>query len=136
MGYVNPDNYREAQQDELKIELMVARLAIEDADSIEGVGTALEWAKGEIEAIKTDEQLTAEEVTNAADKSLADASKAAEAAAAAAEATAADPYASEADKTAISDAKKAVDDAVAAAEDLPADGSGPALWFPIRSRPV
>lgn len=61
-SYKNIDDYREAQKTELTNTIKVGNEAIDAATTIEGVNTALAKAKAVIDAIKTDAQLTEEEV--------------------------------------------------------------------------
>ena len=59
--YVNASDYRQAQQEELATAIANGKNAIENAIDVAGVETALANAKGVIDDIKTDAELTAEE---------------------------------------------------------------------------
>lgn len=60
-SYKNPDDYRDAQKTELANAITAGNAAIDAAESVDAVNAALESAKAEIDKIKTDAQLTAEE---------------------------------------------------------------------------
>ena len=60
-NYVNADDYRTAEQEDLATAITNGNKAIENATDIAGVTKALADAKAVIDAIKTDAQLTAEE---------------------------------------------------------------------------
>ena len=64
--YADPADYREAQQAELETAITEGTAAINAATTEETVEQALEAAKDVIDAIKTDEELTAEEEAAAA----------------------------------------------------------------------
>ena len=61
-AYKDENDYREAQQVELANAIAAGNEAIDAATTIDGVNTALANAKSTIDAIKTDAQLTEEEV--------------------------------------------------------------------------
>ena len=63
--YVNADDYRLAQQEELATAIANGKTAIENATDVAGVETALANAKTVIDEIKTDAELTAEETAQA-----------------------------------------------------------------------
>ena len=63
--YKDLGDYREAQQNAVILEVTLGKSAIDAADSITAVETALANAKTAIDAIKTDAQLTAEEAAAA-----------------------------------------------------------------------
>ena len=63
--YVNAEDYRQAQQEELATAIANGKNAIENATDVAGVETALANAKGVIDDIKTDAELTAEETAQA-----------------------------------------------------------------------
>ena len=60
--YKNPDDYRAEQQTELQNAISDGKDAIDNAADTDGVASALADAKAEIDKIKTDAQLTAEEL--------------------------------------------------------------------------
>ena len=64
-GYKNPDDYRDAQKTELADAIAAGKTAIDAAESIADVNTALEETKAAIDAIKSNAQLTAEELAEA-----------------------------------------------------------------------
>ena len=59
--YVNAEDYRQAQQEELATAIANGKTAIDNATDVAGVETALANAKTVIDEIKTDAELTAEE---------------------------------------------------------------------------
>ena len=61
-NYKDPADYRDAQKDELAAAVAAGKAAIDAATDIEGVNSALADAKAAIDKIKTDAQLTAEEL--------------------------------------------------------------------------
>ena len=61
--YVNAEDYRQAQQEELATAIANGKNAIDNATDIVGVETALSNAKATIDAIETDAQITAKEPT-------------------------------------------------------------------------
>ena len=61
-AYVNAENYREAQKTELSSAITNGNNAIDSASDIASVNTALTNAKAVIDTIKTNAQLTAEEL--------------------------------------------------------------------------
>ena len=63
--YVNAEDYRQAQQEEVATAIANGKNAIENATDVAGVETALANAKGVIDDIKTDAELTAEETAQA-----------------------------------------------------------------------
>ena len=63
--YVNADDYRQAQQEELATAIANGKTAIDNATDVAGVETALSNAKSVIDEIKTDAELTAEETAQA-----------------------------------------------------------------------
>ena len=63
--YVNASDYRQAQQEELATAIANGKNAIENAIDVAGVETALANAKGVIDDIKTDAELTVEETAQA-----------------------------------------------------------------------
>ena len=63
--YVNAEDYRQAQQEELATAIANGKNAIDNATDVAGVETALANAKGVIDDIKTDAELTAEETAQA-----------------------------------------------------------------------
>jgi putative cell wall-binding protein len=64
-SYKNPADYRQAQKDELAAAVAAGKNAIDAAVDIAGVNSALATAKAAIDEIKTDAQLTAEELAAA-----------------------------------------------------------------------
>jgi putative cell wall-binding protein len=64
-SYKNPADYRQAQKDELAAAVAAGKDAIDAAADIAGVNSALATAKAAIDEIKTDAQLTAEELAAA-----------------------------------------------------------------------
>jgi putative cell wall-binding protein len=64
-SYKNPADYRQAQKDELAAAVAAGKDAIDAAADIAGVNSALATAKAAIDEIKTDAQLTAEELATA-----------------------------------------------------------------------
>ena len=64
-GYVNVNDYRLAQQEELATAIANGKTAIDNATDVAGVETALANAKTVIDEIKTDAELTAEETAQA-----------------------------------------------------------------------
>ena len=72
--YVNAEDYRQAQQEELATAIANGKNAIENATDVAGVETALANAKTVIDEIKTNAKLTAEEETLATAKTTAKAS--------------------------------------------------------------
>ncbi len=64
-NYKNPEDYRPDQQTELQNAISSGKDAIDNAEDSDGVAAALADAKTAIDAIKTDEQLTAEELAAA-----------------------------------------------------------------------
>jgi hypothetical protein len=64
-SYKNPADYRQAQKDELAAAVAAGKDAIDAAADIAGVNSALATAKAAIDKIKTDAQLTAEELATA-----------------------------------------------------------------------
>ena len=71
-GYKNPDDYRDAQKTDLANEVAAGKDAIDNATDTEAVATALANAKAAIDAIKTDAQLTAEELAAAKEAAKAE----------------------------------------------------------------
>ncbi len=63
--YKNADDYRPAQKTELETAISDGNDNIDTAANIDAVNTALENAKATVDAIKTDAQLTAEELADA-----------------------------------------------------------------------
>ncbi|MBR3864230.1 MAG: InlB B-repeat-containing protein, partial [Clostridia bacterium] len=63
--YVNAEDYRLAEQEELATEIANGKTAIDNATDVAGVETALASAKTVIDEIKTDAELTAEETVQA-----------------------------------------------------------------------
>ncbi|MBR2933044.1 MAG: InlB B-repeat-containing protein [Clostridia bacterium] len=63
--YVNADDYRLAEQEELATAIANGKTAIDNATDVAGVETALASAKTVIDEIKTDAELTAEETVQA-----------------------------------------------------------------------
>ena len=63
--YVNAENYRLAQQEELATAIANGKIAIDNATDIAGVESSLANAKTVIDEIKTDAELTAEETAQA-----------------------------------------------------------------------
>lgn len=63
--YKNTEDYRDAQKAELASEIAQGKAAIDQAASIQGVEDAVAAAKEAIDAVKTDTQLTAEELAAA-----------------------------------------------------------------------
>ena len=63
--YVNAEDYRQAQQNELATAIANGKTAIDNATDVAGVETALSNAKSVIDEIKTDAELTAEETAQA-----------------------------------------------------------------------
>ena len=61
-GYVNSNDYREAQKADLATAIANGKTAIDNATDITAVSTALRDAKAIIDGIKTNAQLTAEEL--------------------------------------------------------------------------
>ena len=72
--YVNAEDYRQAQQEELATAIANGKNAIDNATDVAGVETALADAKTVIDEIKTNAELTAEEETLATAKTTAKAS--------------------------------------------------------------
>ena len=64
-AYKNADNYREAQRTELNEAIAEGNTAIDNAADANAVNEALAAAKEKIDAIKTDAELTAEELAQA-----------------------------------------------------------------------
>ena len=64
-SYVNLSNYRDAQQDEISEIITSCLESINNATSIEEVNNALTSAKASIDNVKTDEELTHKENTDA-----------------------------------------------------------------------
>jgi hypothetical protein len=60
-SYKNPDDYRDAQKDELADAITVGKDAIDKAADIQAVNSALAAAKAEMDKVKTDAQFTKEE---------------------------------------------------------------------------
>ena len=63
--YVNAEDYRQTQQEEVATAIANGKNAIDNATDVAGVETALANAKGVIDDIKTDAELTAEETAQA-----------------------------------------------------------------------
>ncbi len=61
-NYKDPSDYRPEQQTELQNAVNAGKDAIDSAEDVDGVAAALENAKAAIDNIKTDEELTAEEL--------------------------------------------------------------------------
>ena len=61
-GYVSAESYREAQKAELATAIANGKTAIDESADITAVSTALNNAKAAIDAIKTDADLTSEEL--------------------------------------------------------------------------
>ena len=64
-GYVNAENYRDAQKAELATAIANGKTAIDNATDITAVSTALTTAKATIDEIKTDAEFVAEELLSA-----------------------------------------------------------------------
>jgi hypothetical protein len=61
-SYKNPADYRQAQKDELTAAITAGKAAIGKAADVDAVNSALAAAKAELDKIKTDARLTAEEL--------------------------------------------------------------------------
>ena len=71
-NYKNPDDYRDAQKADLAKEVADGKDAIDGAESVEAIEAALAAAKTEIDKIKTDAELTAEELAAAKEAAKAE----------------------------------------------------------------